>query len=214
MHLTQKGWLFWVPTQTLQPLVTHLGRVSTLLSYHARGSPLDVALSWVVYVPGSPSGGMGTSRVRLPLLVLELWPWNHLFFLFITVLRHWGLLRCRPLHGLSYPWVPGGDPVDALTKQRLILAKPTPGDASLGDALIRRRFPQATLQPGDASSGQPVDFLPWKGPLHMLTLTLIWLWSTPGDGTVHIYIYYIHIRKYFSRNLNNQNWISMLLYLQ
>ena len=44
------------------------------LSYHARGSPLGMALSWVVSVPGSPSGGVGTSRVRLPLLVLELWP--------------------------------------------------------------------------------------------------------------------------------------------
>ena len=57
---------FWVPTDAPLLLVTHLGRESTFLSYHARGSLLGVALSWVVSVPGSPSGGVGTSRVRLP----------------------------------------------------------------------------------------------------------------------------------------------------
>ena len=65
VHLAQ-GVTFWVPTHAPQPLVTRPGSVSTFLSYHARGSPLGVALSWVVSVPGSPSGGVGTSRVRLP----------------------------------------------------------------------------------------------------------------------------------------------------
>jgi len=54
-----------VPTHAPQLLVTHLGSVSTFLSYNARGSPLGVALSWVVSVPGFPNGGVGTSRVRL-----------------------------------------------------------------------------------------------------------------------------------------------------
>jgi len=65
VHLA-RGVTFWVPTHTLQPLVTRPGSVSSFLSYHARGSPLGVALSWVVSVPGSPSSGVGTSLVRLP----------------------------------------------------------------------------------------------------------------------------------------------------
>ena len=55
-----------VATHAPQPLVTNLGSVSTFLSYNARGSPLGVASSWVVSVPGFPSSGVGTSRVRLP----------------------------------------------------------------------------------------------------------------------------------------------------
>ena len=64
--LLARGVTSWVPTRAPQPLLTHLGGVSTFLSYHARGSPLGVASSWVVSVPGFPSGGVGTSRVRLP----------------------------------------------------------------------------------------------------------------------------------------------------
>ena len=60
-----RGLTFRVPTHASQSLVTHPGGVSTLLSYHARGSPLVMALSWVLSVPGSPSSGVGTSRVRL-----------------------------------------------------------------------------------------------------------------------------------------------------
>jgi len=65
VHLA-RGMTFRVPTHAPQPLVICPGSVSTLLSYYACGSPLGVALSWVVSAPGSPSGGMGTSRVRLP----------------------------------------------------------------------------------------------------------------------------------------------------
>ena len=64
VHLAQ-GVTFWVPTHAPQPLVTCPGSVSAFLSYHAHGSPLGVALSWVVSVPGSPRGGVGTSQVRL-----------------------------------------------------------------------------------------------------------------------------------------------------
>jgi len=56
----------WVSTHAPQSLVTCPGGVSTFLSYHARGSPLVMALSWVVSIPGSPSSGGGTSRVRIP----------------------------------------------------------------------------------------------------------------------------------------------------
>jgi len=65
VHLA-RGVTFWVPTHAPQTRVTRLGGVSAFLSYHARGSPLVVALSWVISVPGSPSSGVGTSRVRLP----------------------------------------------------------------------------------------------------------------------------------------------------
>jgi len=51
VHLAQ-GVTFWVPTHAPQPLVTRPGSVSTFLLYHAHGSPLGVALSWVVSVPG------------------------------------------------------------------------------------------------------------------------------------------------------------------
>ena len=63
--LLARGLTFWVRTRAPQPLATHFGSVSTFLSYHARGSSLGVAPSWVVSVPGSPNGGVGTSRVRL-----------------------------------------------------------------------------------------------------------------------------------------------------
>ena len=51
VHLAQ-GVTLWVSTHAPQPLVTRLGSVSTFLSYHVHGSPLGVALSWVVSVPG------------------------------------------------------------------------------------------------------------------------------------------------------------------
>ena len=51
VHLAQ-GVTFWVPTHAPQPLVTRPGSLSTFPSYHAHGSPLGVALSWVVSVPG------------------------------------------------------------------------------------------------------------------------------------------------------------------
>ena len=65
VHLA-RGMTFWVSTHAPQPLVIRPGSESTFLSYHARGSPLGVALSWVVSAPGSPIGGIGTSQVRLP----------------------------------------------------------------------------------------------------------------------------------------------------
>jgi len=63
--LLARGLTFWVPTHASQSLVTRPGGVSTFLSYHARGSPLVIALSWVVSVSGSPSSGVDTSQVRI-----------------------------------------------------------------------------------------------------------------------------------------------------
>jgi len=77
---------------------------------------------------------------------------------------------CRPLHGLSYPWVSGVDTIDALTW---------------------RRLNRATPHPGDALSGQPVDFppwAPWMGPTICLTLTLTLVNARGRDG-IYIYIY-------------------------
>jgi len=64
VHLAQ-GVTFWVSTQAPQPLATRPGSVSTFLLYHAHGSPLGVALSWVVSVPGASQRWRGyfTSQV-------------------------------------------------------------------------------------------------------------------------------------------------------
>ena len=51
VHLAQ-GVTFWVLTYAPQPLVTCPESVSTFLSYYAHGSPLGVALSWVVSISG------------------------------------------------------------------------------------------------------------------------------------------------------------------
>jgi len=137
---------------------------------------------------GSPSGGVGTSRVRLPptgtrTMALKP-PFSSLYYCSEAL---------RPPAVSPPPWsfLPMG--IRGWHRRCLNLAMP-----HLGDALTWRRLILATLTPGDALSGQPVDFLP-LGPLegsqHMLTLTWLWLWSTLGDGTVqYIYIYvYRHI---------------------
>jgi len=73
---------------------------------------------------GSPEVAWVLHESDYSMLVLGIWPWSYLFLLFITVLRYWsprpprpyrGLLSCRPLHGLSYPWVSGGGTIDAHT---------------------------------------------------------------------------------------------------
>ena len=79
-----------------------------------------------------------------------------------------GLLLCRPLHGLPYPWVLGGDINDTSTWRCLNMATPTPGDAQ---------------------SGQPIDFLPWGplvGPTIRLTFTLTLVNARGRVGTVTV----------------------------
>ena len=156
------------------------------LSHHARGSPLGMALSWVVSVPGSPSGGMGTSRVRLPptgtrTMALKP-PFSYLHYC-SEALRH---LTVSPPPRSFPPMRIGGrhrrclNLGDAYTWRHLILATP-----HLGEASSWRRLVLATPTLGDALSGQPVDFLP-LGPLRGPTICWLWLWSTPGDGMVQL----------------------------
>ena len=157
VHLA-RGMTFWVPTHAPQPLVIHPGSVSTLLSYHARGSPLGVALSWVVSAPGSPSGGMGTSRVRLlstGTRTMALKPPFSSFY-------YCSGLRLNPMML---------QPGDTLSWRRLILATPHLGDASswrrlilatpyFGDALSWRRLILTMPSLGDASS--------WRRPKRLV----------------------------------------------
>ena len=109
-----------------------------------------------IYLGGLPAVAWVLHESGYPLLVLEQWPWSHLSLLFITVLRYRGprpprpyrgLLWCRPLHGLSYPWVSGGDTVDASTWRRLILATSQPVNASYW-----RRLNLTMPTPGDDSA--------------------------------------------------------------
>jgi len=134
-----------------------------------------VALSWVVSVPGSPSGGVGTSRVRLPptgtrTMALKP-PFSSL---------HYCSEVLRPLTVSPPPrsFLPMG--IGGWHQRCLNLATPTPGDTSswrrltlatphLGDASPWRRIILATPTPGDALSGQPIDFLP-LGPLRGPTI--------------------------------------------
>ena len=135
---------FGVPTHAPQPLVTRPGGVSTFLSYHARGSPLGVALSRVVSIPGSPSGGVGTSRVKLPptgtrTMALKP-PFSSLYYC-SEVLR---LLAMSPPPRSFLPTGIGGDAVDALTWRHLSLATPNLATPPLGDAYTWRRLTLAT----------------------------------------------------------------------
>jgi len=59
------SWVDVLGANSCAPITGYLPwGMSTFLSYHARGSPLVVALSRVVSVPGSPSSGVDTSWVR------------------------------------------------------------------------------------------------------------------------------------------------------
>jgi len=74
VHLAQ-GVTFWVPTRAHQPLVT-----LALGVYLPSSRTTHMVRPWAwpshgsYLSQGSPRGGMGTSRVRLPLLVLKPWP--------------------------------------------------------------------------------------------------------------------------------------------
>ena len=168
VHLAQ-GVNTWVPTHAPQVLVTRPGSVSAFLSHHAHGlSPGRGPLPGRIYPRDSPEVAWVLHESGYSLLVLGIWPWSHLSLSLITVLRYWGprppppyrgLLLCRPLHGLPYPWVSGDGNIDAWIWWRPHLAMLTPGDAHTW-----RHPKRATL-----------TFLPrvW-----------LWLWSTSGEGSV------------------------------
>jgi len=140
--LLARGVTLWVPTHAPQTLVTRPGGVSTFLSYHACGSPLVMALSWVVSVPGSPSSGVDTSRVRISLLVLE-------------------LMALKP--PFSSPCYCSGLSRPEASFWRLCLAMPLLGDASLG------RWPSEAMTRSVNLLTFFLGFL--EGSHHVLTLT-------------------------------------------
>ena len=149
VHLA-RGVTFWVPTHAPQPLVSPPGSAPTLLSHHAPGSPLGLALSWVVSTPGVSLRWRGTSRVRIfptdtRTMALEP-PFSSLCY-------------CSGLRINLAMLQPG----DTLSRRRLTLATPSLGDASswrrlilatpyLGDASSWRRLILATPHLGDALS--------------------------------------------------------------
>jgi len=74
VHLA-RGVITWVPTHAPELLVTRPGSVFAFLLYHAHGSPLGVALSWIVSVPrDSPEVAWVLHESGYPLLVLGLRP--------------------------------------------------------------------------------------------------------------------------------------------
>ena len=127
--------------------------------------------------PEGVSGAAGVLRESgCPSLVLSLWPWSHLFLLFITFPRYRDLRLSQdvapsmvfPTHGYrgTTPWLPCFYTVwsgDALVRRRLY-----PGDA----------LPWRRLHPGDALPWRRL-VLPWRrfllASLH-LGNTLSWLW--------------------------------------
>ena len=148
-----------------------------------------------IYPRVSPELAWVLQESGYSLLVLGIWPWSQLSLSLITVLGYRGprpprpyrgLLACRPLHGLSYPWVLGDDNIDTWVWRRPpwrrpLLVTPTPGDAHTW-----RRPHLATPMPGDTQNGQPIDFLPWGplvSPTIRLTLTLTFdFGQRPGTG--------------------------------
>jgi len=72
VHLA-RGVTTWVPTHAPQLLVTRPGSLSVFLSYHAHGSPLGVALSWVVSIPGILQRWRGYFKSQ----VTPYWYWDY-----------------------------------------------------------------------------------------------------------------------------------------
>ena len=120
------------------------------------------------------------------LLVLGIWPWSHLSSSLITVLwyrgprpprPYRGLLACRPLHGLSYPWVSGDDSIDTRVCRRLswrclYLATPKPSNAH---TWRRPNWSTCWLS--------PLGPIWWVSP-YVWLWPWLWLWSTPDDESV------------------------------
>ena len=169
-----QGVAFWAPTHAPQVSATHPGSVSTFLSHHAPGSSLGMTLSWVVTIPGITLRWRGLHESGYSPLVLELWPWSHLYLLsnlasgdFVpsTVFPTRGYRGATP----SAPYT--GDAISALSWRR-----PFTGDASSW----RRLFFLATPHP--PSSG------PSRGPTVSLTLTLV---NARGRDSTGAFLFYL-----------------------
>jgi len=195
-----QGVTTWVPTHAPQPLVMCPGNISTFFSYHACRIPPGTWPSPGPYLSQRFSKGGVHCRVSTPyawvlhesglsLRVLGVWLWSHLSLLFITLLRYRGprpprpfrgLLPCRPLHGLPYPWVSGGG-------APYLWAHPMvpPPPRSLQLVGIGRWRPSDVRTPWLRPSQRPrPDHLPSRLPVPSMGPTKCWLWSTPVDGSV------------------------------
>jgi len=123
-----------------------------------------MALSWVVFVPGFPSSGVSTSRVRLPPTGTRTYGLEATFLFSLLLFC---MVEDRSLSG------------DVFTRRCLSRVTPLSGDASpgrclswamplLGDASLRRRLSEAMTQAINLLTS-----LPWslEGSHHVLTLT-------------------------------------------
>jgi len=91
--------------------------VYTFLSYPAPGYPGRDPPHESYLSQGRLWGGMGVSRVRLlstGAITMALKPPFFSLYCYPGLSGFEALPRCRSLHGLSYPWVSGGDTVIAL----------------------------------------------------------------------------------------------------
>jgi len=96
---TAQGVTFWVPTHAPNHLVTYFESISAFLSYPAPGYPLGVTFLLSRICPKGVSRATGVLHESgCPTLVLSLWPWSHLFLLFITAPDYRDL---RPSHGIA-----------------------------------------------------------------------------------------------------------------
>jgi len=159
-----QGVTFWVPTHAPQVSATHPGSVSTFLSHHAPGSSLGMTLSWVVTIPGITLKWRGLHEPGYSPLVLELWPWSHLYWYYNCGLKAIFFLSLTWPLAISSPpqsFLPMG--IGGRRHRRLILAMPSA--PYTGDSLYWRRLILATPHP--PSSG------PSMSPTVSLTLTLV-----------------------------------------
>ena len=115
------------------------GSAPTLLSHHAPGSPLGLALSWALSTPGVSLRWRGTSRVRiLPTdtrtMALEP-PFSSLCYysglhLNLAMLQPGDTLSWRRLTLATFHLLATPHPGDASSWRRLLLATPNLGGAS------------------------------------------------------------------------------------
>jgi len=165
--LLAQGVTFWEPTHAPQVSTTSPGSVSIFLSHHAPSSSLGVTPSWVVTIPRITLRWRGLREPGYSPLVLELWPWSHLYLLSNLASGDFVPSTVFPTRGY----------------RGATSSVPYPGDA-ISTLYWRRLLFLATPHP--PSSG------PSRDPTVSLTLTLVnargqdgthWLWwPTHGEN--------------------------------
>jgi len=99
-------------------------------SYLSQGLP---AVAWILHESGLPPTGTRTYGLEATFLCYC-----------YELSRSKASSRCRPLHGLSYPWASGGNTIDISAWLCLLLATPY-----LDDAFFRRLFLLGDVRPPD-----------------------------------------------------------------